>query len=122
MQRHTLTLGQRNITIQERTMMCCPLSIISNFSPLTSNDTEQAELVKVELLHLSRHRWGQVTDRHAVTKEFLSNTFGLKQTTDLQLYNRERRNDILREAKQYGASIRQLVRLTGISFAIVRDA
>ena len=45
-----------------------------------------------------------------------------KQTTDLQLYYRERRNDILREAKQYGASIRQLVRLTGISFAIVRDA
>ena len=65
---------------------------------------------------------GKVNLTDDEVKEFLSNTFGLKQTTDLQLYNRERRNDILREAKQYGASIRQLVRLTGISFAIVRDA
>lgn len=45
---------------------------------------------------------------------------GLRQPTDIQLYNRERRNDIIREAKLFGASIRQLVRLTGISFSIIR--
>lgn len=55
-------------------------------------------------------------------KSFLLESFGLKHSSDLQLYDRERRNDILREAKLYGASIRQLVRLTGISFSIVRDA
>jgi len=49
-------------------------------------------------------------------------SFGLKQPTDLQLYSRERRDDILRDAKQFGASIRQLVRLTGISFYIVKEA
>jgi len=54
-------------------------------------------------------------------KEYLI-SFGLKQPTDIQLYNRERRDDILRDAKLYGASIRQLVRLTGISFYIVKEA
>ena len=54
-------------------------------------------------------------------KVFLS-SFGLRQPADLQLYSRERRREILREAKLYGASIRQLVRLTGISFYIVKEA
>lgn len=49
-------------------------------------------------------------------------SFGLRQPTDLQLYARERRLEILFEAKQYGASIRQLVRLTGISFYVVKEA
>ena len=53
-------------------------------------------------------------------KDFLIDSFGLKQPSDLQLYSRERRDDILRAAKEYGASIRQLVRLTGISFALIR--
>lgn len=55
-------------------------------------------------------------------KSFLTKTFGLRQPTDLQLYSRDRRLDILRMAKQYGASIRQLERMTGISFTIIRTA
>ncbi|MBR1557653.1 MAG: transposase [Prevotella sp.] len=55
-------------------------------------------------------------------KAFLSDSFGLRQPTDIQLYSRDRRLDILRMAKQYGASIRQLERLTGISFTIIRTA
>ena len=55
-------------------------------------------------------------------KAFFSETFGLRQPTDLQLYSRDRRLDILRMAKQYGASIRQLERMTGISFTIIRTA
>lgn len=54
-------------------------------------------------------------------KDYLT-SFGLRQPADLQLYSRERRLEILREAKQYGASIRQLVRLTGMSFYIVKEA
>ena len=61
-----------------------------------------------------------VTDEEV--KRFLFDSFGLKQSADLQQCEREHRNDILREAKCYGASIRQLVRLTGISFSIVREA
>lgn len=55
-------------------------------------------------------------------KSFLSESFGLRQPTDLLLYSRDRRLDILRKTKQYGASIRQLERLTGISFTIIRMA
>ena len=55
-------------------------------------------------------------------KAFLSESFGLRLPTDLQLYSRDRRMDILRKTKQYGASIRQLERLTGISFTIIRMA
>ncbi len=55
-------------------------------------------------------------------KSFLSESFGLRQPTDLLLYSRDKRLDILRKTKQYGASIRQLERLTGISFTIIRMA
>ena len=54
--------------------------------------------------------------------DFLIGSYGLKRPSDLQNYSRERRNDILRAAKEYGGSIRQLVRLTGISFGIIRKA
>ena len=62
------------------------------------------------------------TDTDDEIKAFLSESFGLRQPTDLQLYSHDRRLDILRMSKQYGASIRQLERLTGISFTIVRMA
>ena len=55
-------------------------------------------------------------------KTFLVSSYGLEHPMDLQLYSRERQNDILHDAKQFGASIRQLVRLTGISFGIIRKA
>lgn len=63
---------------------------------------------------------GSQSKTDSEVKDFLIESFGLKQPSDLQLYSRERRNDILRAAKEYGASIRQLVRLTGISFALIR--
>ena len=55
-------------------------------------------------------------------KDFLTSTHGLRTPADIQLYSRERQNDILRSAKEFGGSIRQIVRLTGISFTIVRTA
>ena len=54
--------------------------------------------------------------------DFLVGSFGLRRPSDLQGYSRERRNEILRATKEYGGSIRQLVRLTGISFGIIRNA
>lgn len=55
-------------------------------------------------------------------KAFLTDSFGLRRPTDLLLYTHDRRQDILHSAKQFGASIRQLERLTGISFTIIRMA
>ena len=47
-------------------------------------------------------------------------SFELREPTDIQLYSKERRNYILHSAKEFGASIRQLARLTGISEGIIR--
>lgn len=55
-------------------------------------------------------------------KEYLTDTYGLRSPTDLQFYTKERRNDILRAAKEYGASIKQLSRLTSIGEKIIRNA
>jgi hypothetical protein len=54
--------------------------------------------------------------------DFFADNYGLNRPADLQLYSRDRQKDILRDAKEYGGSIRQLVRLTGISFTIIRNA
>lgn len=52
---------------------------------------------------------------------YLSKAFGLSNAFDIQLYCKDRRNDILRSAKEMGASIRQLARLTGISEGMIRN-
>lgn len=47
-------------------------------------------------------------------------SFGLGKPSDLVLYASGRRNDIISAAREYGATIRQLSRLTGISIGIIR--
>ena len=54
-------------------------------------------------------------------KDFLSMRFSIK-GMDMQILNRDKQDEILRELKEYGASVRQLVRLTGLSFSVVRRA
>lgn len=53
--------------------------------------------------------------------DYLTTNYGLGHPSDLQLYDKMRRNDILKAAKDYGASIRQLSRLTGISEGVIRN-
>ena len=53
--------------------------------------------------------------------DYLTNMYGLRDVSDILLYSRDRQRDILRSAKEYGASIRQLSRLTGISVGIIRN-
>ena len=52
----------------------------------------------------------------------LSTNYGITHPADLANYAKSRRNDILRAAKLYGASIRQLARLTSIGFSIIQKA
>ena len=55
-------------------------------------------------------------------REFFNSSFGIERPNEIQMYSRDRQNDMLRAAKQFGGSIRQIVRLTGISFTVVRNA
>ena len=59
------------------------------------------------------------TDRDIL--DYLTDTFGLRDASNILLYSRDRQRDILHAAKEYGASIRQLSRLTGISVGIIRN-
>ena len=54
-------------------------------------------------------------------KAFISDTYGID-PFNIQLLSKDKRNEILREAKDLGATYRQLVRLTGLSYAIIRKA
>ena len=40
--------------------------------------------------------------------------------TNIQHYPKDRRNDVIRMVKEYGASIRQISRMTGVSEGIIR--
>lgn len=55
-------------------------------------------------------------------RDYLVDEYGLKTPKDLQLLSKERRDEILRHLKEFGATIRQLERLTGIGFSIIRRA
>ena len=55
-------------------------------------------------------------------REYLLETYGLRTPADIQLLSKGRREEILRSAKNFGASIRQLERMTGIGFSIIRRA
>ena len=65
-------------------------------------------------------RNGGVSDEEV--RAFLASNYGLKRVADLTLYDKERRDDILKAAKVFGASIRQLSRLTSLGYSIVQNA
>ncbi len=55
-------------------------------------------------------------------RDFLKTKFKIRTPEDLMLYSKERRKDILAQVKAFGASYRQLSRMTGISISIIRSA
>ena len=63
---------------------------------------------------------GTATDEEV--KAFLSTNYGIIHPADLTIYAKSRRDEILKAAKRYGASIRQLSRLTSIGYSIIQKA
>jgi hypothetical protein len=53
-------------------------------------------------------------------REYLHTICDTDNLTEIQRYAKERRNDIIRMAREYGASIRQISRMTGVSEGIIR--
>ncbi len=93
-------------------------------SMLSSNEAEQPallkEFVKVsdETAHLDDEGIKRPSDR--TCKEMLKRSCGVDTATEIQLLPEEKRDDAIRLLKAEGASIRQIVRLTGVSFGVVR--
>ena len=59
----------------------------------------------IQVIDFDRRK-GSINDFDVV--EFLGETYGLRHPSDLQLYTKERRNEILQATKEFGASIKQL--------------
>ncbi len=55
-------------------------------------------------------------------RDFLKSKFKFNTPEDIQLYSKERRDDILVELKAFGATYRQISRMTGISVYLVSNA
>lgn len=51
--------------------------------------------------------------------QLLVSKFGLRQVQDVLLLTRERQKDVIRVAREFGASIRQIERLTGVGYSII---
>ena len=99
----------------------CSVSTVLRWKPIE----ELQELVNdplpktVQVIDFDRRK-GVLSDNDV--EEYLTDVYGLGHPCDLQLYTKERRNDILRAAREYGASIKQLARLTGLGEKIIRNA
>ena len=53
-------------------------------------------------------------------KEFICNTYGVSNPLMIQSLEKSRRNYILKSIKSYGAGIRQLSQLTGVSYGVIQ--
>ena len=59
-----------------------------------------------------------VTDEDIRT--FLFQTYNIPNPLEMQNMSKEFRNAIIKAAREYGGSIRQLSRLTGLSYGLIR--
>ena len=60
----------------------------------------------------------RIDDREA--SKMIMELFGIKDTTEIQKFEKDKRDNSIQKLKDIGLSIRQIERLTGISFSIIR--
>ncbi|KAB2951640.1 transposase [Heliorestis acidaminivorans] len=95
------------------------LSLFSNESPKAlalfteHNKTENKDKC------LENEEQHKVTDSEA--EKIILNTSGVRNLNLIQKLDKDKRNKIIRESKKRGLSIRQIQRLTGISFGVIRN-
>lgn len=62
----------------------------------------------------------QIRWKDSEAKAFIKKISSVQNPAEIQNFNKELRDDLIRECKHQGLSIRQIERLTGISFGVVR--
>jgi hypothetical protein len=88
------------------------------------NQTDLEELVNTPLeddgkiLDIDTDGYKSISDGDV--KAFLQMSQGIANPLVAQSLERTRRNEVLRYALSYGAGVRQLSRLTGVSFGVVQ--
>ena len=73
----------------------------------------------LNILDFNNEMEQRVTDEKA--RQYLSELMGGAGASVLQHYEKEQRDQVIRQLKAFGASIRQISRLTGVSVGIIRN-
>ena len=73
----------------------------------------------LNILDFDNEKAVRVTDEKV--REYVLSVCRTSNLTEIQHYPKTQRNAILRKIRDYGASIRQIARLTGISEGIIRN-
>ena len=74
----------------------------------------------LNILDLNNETEQRVSDEKL--RQYMLEITGGASASSLQHFDRETRNEVISQLKTYGGSIRQISRLTGISFGIIRNA
>jgi REP element-mobilizing transposase RayT len=102
------------INAPKRVSSICSVHIVLNRFPLKYLiEQVNTPLPKtIQILEFDRYR-GSIPDKEVI--EFLQSTYHIKHPKNIQQYPKQRRNEILQAVIDFGASKRQLSRLTSIS-------
>jgi hypothetical protein len=69
-------------------------------------------------LDIDADAWPSVSDNDI--KSFLLERFGMTNPLDIQTLPKEKRNELLQALKDFGGGVRQLSRITGVSYGIIQ--
>ena len=100
--------------------VCTTQHVFARFSPEELSGLVNELLPKsLKILDFDNETAIRVSDEKV--REFLLTACGITNIVDIQHYPKTTRNDIIKRMREYGASIRQITRLTGISEGIIRN-
>ena len=74
----------------------------------------------LNILDLNNETEQRISDEKL--RQYMEEITGSISASALQHYDKKKRNEVIRQLKDFGGSIRQISRLTGISFGIIRNA
>ncbi len=87
---------------------------ISNLRELMNNPIDE----QAGILDIDADAWPSVSDNDI--KSFLLERFGMTNPLDIQTLPKEKRNELLHALKDIGGGVRQLSRITGVSYGIIQ--
>lgn len=99
--------------------ICSIDSVLSRISYPTLEELVNEPLSKAQRI-LDYNNETPIRIHEDVIKDYLSSECGVKNIKDIQGYPKEQRDELLKKMWVFGASIRQMVRMTGISERIIR--
>ena len=109
-----MNVGQKN---RPSDLLCSTKAILKRF-PLNDLKELVEETLEDDITDVEYTSDDRLTDDDI--RQYLRECWQLEHPTDLQKKEKKERNEILIDAIQHGAPLRQLSRLTGISYGVIQ--